>query len=351
MFHTTLPSPGRKPGGVEIAVHRLANALHDIGVPITLASLTPAPGDARYRHRHLFKRMPWLASSRIGRLAILPVLLNLVRLDDADVIHYHGDDWFVLRRPRATVRTLHGSALREAQRAGRWQRRVLQYLLYPLERLSAKLATVAVGVGSDAATVNGIERVIGNGVDPTLFMPGAKSTVPCILYVGTWEGRKRGRWMYELFVSCIAPRFPDVQLHFIADEVPPPHPRVRCQSFPDDLALAQSFREAWVFALPSTYEGFGIPYLEAMASGTAVIATPNTGANELLGDGAYGLLVEDTDFCEALITLLTDDDARARMAAAGLARSKEFTWTAIARAYMRVYDDAIRTHLDVVGGN
>ena len=351
MFHTTLPSPGRKPGGVEIAVHRLANALHDIGVPVTMASLTPAPTDARYRHRHLFERLPWLAGSRIGRLAILPVLLNLIRLDDADVVHYHGDDWFVLRRPRATVRTLHGSALREAQRAGRWPRRVLQYLLYPLERLSSKLATISVAVGRDAANVNGIRDVIGNGVDPEVFMPGAKSGVPRILYVGTWEGRKRGRWMHELFVSCIVPRHPDAQLLFIADEVPPPHPRVQCQSFPDDVTLAQAFREAWVFALPSTYEGFGIPYLEAMASGTAVIATPNTGANELLGDGSHGVLVEDTDFCAALLALLADDVERARLAAAGLERSRAFTWTAVARAYLRVYEDAIRAHLDVVGAH
>ena len=349
MFHTTLPSPGRKPGGVEIAVHRLANALIDIGVPVTMASLTPAPEDARYRHRLLFPRLPWLAGSRIGRLAVLPALLNLMRLNDADVVHYHGDDWFVLRRPRATVRTLHGSALREAQRADRWPRRVLHYLLYPLERLSSKLATIAVAVGGDAATLNGIRRVIGNGVDPELFKPGVKSETPRILYIGTWEGRKRGRWMYELFVSCIAPRHPAVELHFIADETPPPHPRVVCQRFPDDPALAQAFREAWVFALPSTYEGFGIPYLEAMASGTAVIATPNAGANDLLGDGQYGVLVKDADFCAVLLTLLSDGDERARVAAAGLERSRAFTWTAVARAYVRVYEDAIRMRGDVVG--
>jgi phosphatidylinositol alpha-mannosyltransferase len=63
--------------------------------------------------------VPWLRESRFGRLVILPFLLNFVGVKDADLVHYHGDDWFVLRRPRATVRTLHGSALREAERATR----------------------------------------------------------------------------------------------------------------------------------------------------------------------------------------------------------------------------------------
>ena len=46
VFHTTLPEPGRKLGGVEVAVHRLSNALVQLGVPVTVASLGPAPADA-----------------------------------------------------------------------------------------------------------------------------------------------------------------------------------------------------------------------------------------------------------------------------------------------------------------
>ena len=45
----------------------------------------------------------------------------------------------------------------------------------------------------------------------------------------------------------------------------------------DDEELAREYRAAWVFCLPSSYEGFGIPYAEAMASGTPVVATPNPG--------------------------------------------------------------------------
>ena len=342
MLHTTLPEPGRKLGGVEVAVHRLANALVDLGAPVTVASLTAAPADARYARRTLFGALPWLHTSRFGRLVVLPLLLNALRLDDAEVVHFHGDDWFVLRRPRATVRTLHGSALREAQRATRPGRRILQYLVYPLERLAARLATTAVAVGEDTAVLHGIRTVIGHGVDAALFHPGVKSPTARVLYVGTWEGRKRGRWLYELFVDQIAPRHPDVELHFIGDVVPPMHARVRFEEFPDDEALARAYREAWVFALPSTYEGFGIPYLEAMASGTAVLATPNPGAVELLGNGRFGVLADDTVFADALLRLLDTHDVRDRLAAAGLERSREFTWPKVATAYLAVYAQAIR---------
>ncbi len=351
MFHTTLPTPGRKPGGVEIAVHRLANALYDLGVNVTVASLTLPPDDARYAHRHLFRWFPSLRDFRIGRLVLLPLLLNTISLADTDVVHFHGDDWFVMRRRRATVRTLHGSALREAQRATRWQRSLVQYMIYPFERLSAHIATIAVAVSHDTAKIHGIETVIGNGVDPDLFKPGAKSHSPRVLYLGTWGGRKRGRWMYELFTSRISPVRPDVELRFIADVAPPAHPRVHFERYPDDQALAAAYREAWVFALPSTYEGFGIPYLEAMASGTVVLATVNTGACELIETGRDGVLVEDDEFADSLLRLLDDGDAREQMATRGFARARCFAWPDIARAYLDIYERAVRAKTKAVGSS
>src|SRR3712207_6430465 len=105
LVHTTLPEPGRKLGGVEVVVHRLANALVDAGEDVTVLPLTPRPDDARYRHRRLFPRLPWMARVLPARWLLLPALLNVVDWGEADVVHLHGDDWFLLRRRVPTVRT------------------------------------------------------------------------------------------------------------------------------------------------------------------------------------------------------------------------------------------------------
>ncbi len=49
--------------------------------------------------------------------------------------------------------------------------------------------------------------------------------------------------------------------------------------------LCELYQRAWILCLPSTYEGFGVPYIEAMASGTVAVASPNPGAKEILDNG------------------------------------------------------------------
>jgi glycosyltransferase involved in cell wall biosynthesis len=91
-----------------------------------------------------------------------------------------------------------------------------------------------------------------------------------------------------------------------------------------NVELAALYRQAWVYASPSTYEGFGLPYVEALASGTPVVATPNPGSREVLGHSRFGVLADDDDFPAALTSLLADAELRQQYATRGLGRASEY---------------------------
>jgi glycosyltransferase involved in cell wall biosynthesis len=104
-----------------------------------------------------------------------------------------------------------------------------------------------------------------------------------------------------------------------------PAPGVTYHTGISDEELASLYRRAWVYASPSTYEGFGLPYLEAMACGTAVVATPNPGSREVLEAGKYGLLVEDAAFAGAVMDVLGHPQRRHTMETMGLRRAHELS--------------------------
>jgi glycosyltransferase involved in cell wall biosynthesis len=108
----------------------------------------------------------------------------------------------------------------------------------------------------------------------------------------------------------------------------------------DELPPLYSAARALVF--PSLYEGFGLPALEAMASGTAVIASNTTGLAEAVGDA--GITFDPTsaeELAEAMRRVLGEEDLRERLVAAGLARAAEFTWARTADATAGVYREAL----------
>jgi hypothetical protein len=131
MYSSSLPEPGRKPGGVDVLIHRLANTLTGRGHEVTIWSYSPAPADALYAHAPLLPRH--IATRQLARVTIAPIRLNSVPFGGAQVIHLHGDDWFFVRRRWPTVRTLYGSALYEMRYATRARRLLSQAALVPLE--------------------------------------------------------------------------------------------------------------------------------------------------------------------------------------------------------------------------
>jgi glycosyltransferase involved in cell wall biosynthesis len=185
-----------------------------------------------------------------------------------------------------------------------------------------------------------VRGVVPNGVDTMRFHPGvgARSPRPTVLFVGTWEGRKRGAALADAFLSDVRPRMPDAVLRMVTQDAPADiGPGVDVLGRLDDEALADAYRQAWVFCLPSDYEGFGIPYAEALASGTPVVATPNVGARYVLDEGRAGAIVDLPELGRTLVDLLADGDRRERMRAAGLARAEDFTLASVAGAYEALY--------------
>jgi glycosyltransferase involved in cell wall biosynthesis len=184
-----------------------------------------------------------------------------------------------------------------------------------------------------------VRTVIPNGVDTAHFAAsGTKSARPTVLFVGTWTGRKRGAQLAEAFVRDVLPVVPDAELRMVTRDAPATLPSgVVALGRLDDDELVEEYGRAWAFCLPSSYEGFGIPYAEAMAAGLPVIATPNIGARYVTDEGRAGVLASLDHVGTAMAAVLRDDRMRVRLGAAGLERSHAFDLARVVDAYERMY--------------
>ena len=199
--------------------------------------------------------------------------------------------------------------------------------------------------------------VVYPGVDREVFFPSSVTILDrrYILFVGSEQPRKNLRsLLHALALLRQELRTRDVVLVKVGSAG---GAEAQFRSITDRVIAEYGLQDAVIFAgyvsnedlrslyagaictvLPSMYEGFGMPVLEAMASGSPVVVSNRTALPEVAGDAA--LIVEPTgrNLAQAIDRLISDGGLRRRLRSAGLRRALSFSWVAAARQTMAVYE-------------
>jgi glycosyltransferase involved in cell wall biosynthesis len=150
------------------------------------------------------------------------------------------------------------------------------------------------------------------------------------------------------------PHYNDLRLLIIGDEISR-HPEVRRAvvqtrtqqvvrflGFVPFETLRAFYTAASVFAFPSLYEGFGLPPLEAMATGTPVVTSSVSSLPEVVGDAAVIVNPENVfDIARGLRDALVDTELRAHLIDAGYRQARAFDWKRTAKQVLEVYRDVV----------
>jgi glycosyltransferase involved in cell wall biosynthesis len=354
-------------------------------------TLTPLPSLDLYRDDDPF-RTPALREFRDGIDALEvatmwtggfpePLTFSLraarelaLRRDDFDVVHDNQSlGYGLLRLGRVglpLVATVHHPITvdrrHEIEAAPSVVRRLSLRRWYGFTRMQARVArrmptliTVSESSAADLVADFGVRRadvrVVPVGVDIEVFQPPTLPRVPGrIVAVSSSDSPMKGaRVLLEAVAKLATER--DVELVVVGrpkadglvaravDELGIAD-SVRFVAGLPDPALAELFASAEVAVVPSLYEGFSIPAIEAMACATPLVASRGGALPEVVGD--CGVLVEPgnpSDLAGALGSLLDDATRRTALGAAGRRRVQErFTWRAMAAQTAAVYADVVQ---------
>lgn len=224
----------------------------------------------------------------------------------------------------------------------------------PLQRMVDRL-TVCTAVSPEASrdvqTAFGVDcRILFNGVDVEHYAAAEPwpAPEPAILFVGRHEPRKGLAVLLDAFAGLerpgrlwVASNGPQTDALRARDV-----PGVEWIGRVTETEKARRLRGATIACFPSVEgESFGVVLLEAMAAGTAVVASDLTGYRAVArtGDEARLFRAGDADALrDALRALLDDPESRAKVAAAGAARAVELSLDRLAEELEAVYDDAVR---------
>ena len=344
----------------------LAHALAAQGVEVIALTQPGAAYDEAGGLADLRPVLPRLVPR--SRLFVVRALLAVPRvrraITDCDLLHVIAEPYSILgaavagRRP--LVVTAHGTYVPQTVR-----RRAVG-ALYRWAYRRAHLIAVSEFTAEQvrAALPGSSPTVIRNGVHVARFQQPAPAPVkhgPTILATGGVKARKGTHLLVEALARVRA-RVPDAQLVVTGIQLEPDYlasvqEQVRALGLTDCVHLLGEvpedelrgwYQHADVFAVPSLtvgekFEGFGLVFLEASACGLPVIGTTGSGVAEAVLNGETGLLVPQNDvpaLAEAIVRVLTDDELRARLGAAGRAYAQTQDWSAVAERVIAIYKAA-----------
>jgi glycosyltransferase involved in cell wall biosynthesis len=265
----------------------------------------------------------------------------------------------------ARVVTIHDLVWKHAGETMRPLNRWLDSTLMPeAVRLADRIITVSAHTATDLLrempNAQGKVHIIPLGVSSLAPAASRESLTslglvePYFLFVGTLEPRKNLARLLEAFS-----RLPDslrysavlaiaggngwggVDVATIARKYGV-QDRVRVLGYVSEDHLATLYTHALFLAMPSLYEGFGLPLIEAMSRGTSVLTSNCASMPEVAGDA--GILVAPNDvgsITQGLLKLLSNNVQRGILASRAIANSERFSWTRAAENTMKTFDDAI----------
>jgi phosphatidyl-myo-inositol dimannoside synthase len=377
----SLEYPPHSFGGVGSHVFHLSTALAKRGIEIGV--LSPGPTEEERMEgnvRHFTTTIAGIPGCKLLSFALrVPGCVQRIRDTFAfDIIHSHfGPCAFLGRRVLGStplIETAHGThmgellALRPLKRL--LPREVLgKFCLYPvlvfLDLLSYRKCSRIIAVSELAKQeVSRYGRgllektvVVPNGIELSEFsleispVIRSETRVRC-LTVAFMQARKGLDYLLEAFslindkrvlltVVGDGPHFGKLKklagLLGIAD-------RVTFTGRLTRAAVKDAFRNSQLFVLPSLWEGQGIVFLEAMASGLPIVATRIRGVNGMLEDGGNALLVPPRDsraLAEAIQKLVARPELRFELASEGLRRVRQFDWNQLVDRIISLYSSAM----------
>jgi glycosyltransferase involved in cell wall biosynthesis len=291
------------------------------------------PGESRARK--VLRDTAWYLSS----------LPRRAQRDGVDVLHCPTQR-APLRSPVPLVVTIHDAAvLRHPQAFNAWTRRYSRHALPRVVRAARRIVVGSEFTRSELVDLVGADdekiRVIPYGVGEPFKPVGPGGEGNFVLAVSTLEPRKNLRRLVEGFRLARLDGFElrvvggagwgDVQLNGKGESV-------RWLGRVDDDELARLYRSAACVAYVSLYEGFGLPVLEAMASGAAVLAPSGPPFREFAAGVAVAVDPHDPESIAAGLREAVEH--RAELAPLGPERARRFTWQRAADSHLYVYREA-----------